>query len=321
MQDLIIVGAGPSGLACAIAARDAGLTSTVVEQGGIADAIRRFPVNMTFFSTPELLEVGGIPFPTTSVRPSRQEVLEYYRRAAAASQLDLRLHTRVLSISPAAAGFQVETGRGAMAARNVVVATGYFDHTNRLVVPGEDLPHVSHYYDEPFAYAGCRVAVIGGRNSAVEVALDLFRHDADVTLIHRRPELGQSVKYWVRPDIENRIAAGAIQAYFGHRVIEIRESDLDIVDAGGRTTTVPADFVFAMIGYRPDEALLRGAGVELDDDLIPAFDPVTFETNVPGLYIAGSVACGCRTWDIFIENGREHGKAVVAAVRSRSGTA
>lgn len=314
MFDVVIIGAGPTGLACGIEAAKAGLSYVIVEKGGITDAIRRFPVDMTFFSTPELLELDGIPFPSIHVRPSRSEVLQYYRRVVEHRALHCVLHTRVAGVQRGDEGFTIALHTGASyKARCVVLATGYFDNTNMLGVAGEELPHVHHYYDEPFAYAHTRVAVIGGRNSAVEVALDLYRHGAEVTLIHRRETLGNSVKYWVRPDIENRIRNGNIRALFSTEVTEIEPGTMRVYNTVEQThTTLDADFVFAMIGHRPDEQLLRAAGVELHPrTLVPTHNADNFETNVPGLYIAGSVACGCETWNIFIENGREHAAPIV----------
>lgn len=314
MFDVVIVGAGPTGLACGIEAAKAGLSYLIIEKGGITDAIRRFPVDMTFFSTPELLELDGIPFSTTRVRPARSEVLQYYRRVVEHRGLQCALHTRVTGIRAGNGGFEVQLHTGTRyKARCVIVATGYFDYTNTLDIPGEELPHVAHYYNEPFAYAQTRVAVIGGRNSAVEVALDLYRHGADVTLIHRKPTVGDSVKYWVRPDIENRIANGEIKALFSTEVEEIEIGRVQVYNTAEKVrTTIDADFVFAMIGHRPDEQFLRSAGVELHPrTLVPVYNADNFETNIPGLYIAGSVACGCETWNIFIENGRAHALPII----------
>ena len=312
--DVVIIGGGPTGLACGIEAAKAGLSYLIVEKGSVTDAIRRFPVNMVFFSTPELLELDHIPFSTPNTRPTRVEVLQYYRRVVEHRGLSMSLYTEVAAVQREDREFVLVFRSGErIRARRVVIATGYFDHTNRLHVPGEDLPHVSHYYDEPFRYSHTRVAVIGGRNSAVEAALDLYRHGAQVRLIHRKPSLGDSVKYWVKPDMENRIRNREVQAFFSTVVEEILPSSIRIrhIDTG-EVSSLDADFVLAMIGHRPNEALLRGAGVELHPQtLIPTYDPATFETNVEGLYVAGSVACGCETWNIFIENGRAHAQPII----------
>ncbi len=311
--DLIIIGAGPTGLACGIEAKKAGLSYLIIEQGGITDAIRRFPVNMTFFSTPELLELGDIPFTTPNVRPTRVEVLQYYRGISDYFELNLKLFTKVSEIKNQDKRFNLVTdSREEFTADKIIVATGYFDYTNRLGVKGEDLPHVSHFYTEPYAYSQTDVAVIGGRNSAVETALELYRHGARVTLIHRGSELG-AVKYWILPDIENRIKDGGITVYFDSVVEEIATGSLVVRDKkDNKRTTLPIDFVFPLIGYRPNEPLLRSGGIALDSKtVIPEYNKTTFETNVRGLYIAGSVACGCETWNIFIENGRAHAKPII----------
>ncbi|TAE33687.1 MAG: YpdA family putative bacillithiol disulfide reductase [Candidatus Kapaibacterium sp.] len=343
--DILIIGAGPTGLACAIEAQKAHCSYLVLEKGSITETIRRYPANMTFFSTPDLLSLDNIPFSSVNVRPTRREALQYYRGVAEAQKLNLRLHTRVCGIRKEVQGnssgnisgnvsgnsneyiFCIETRRETSSnissdaplekifARRVIIATGYFDFTNRLGILGEDLPHVSHYYDEPYRYTMQDVVVVGGRNSAVEAALELWRHGARVTLVHRGEELSTSVKYWVRPDIDNRIKNGEIRALFSTQLTEIRTNTaLAKNSATGETTTLPADFIFPLIGYRPDEHLLRGAGVHLNEILIPEYNAETFETNVQGLYIAGSVACGCQTWTIFIENGRNHARPVVADI-------
>ncbi|MFY8000112.1 MAG: YpdA family putative bacillithiol disulfide reductase [Candidatus Kapaibacteriota bacterium] len=317
MYDVLIIGAGPTGLACAIEAQKAGLSYYVIEKGGITDAIRRFPVNMTFFSTPELLTLDGLPFTTTNVRPTRSEALQYYRGVVGYHQLNLLLHTTVRAIQKQNDVFLVDTTRTKLAARRVIVATGYYDATNRLNVEGEDLPHVSHYYDEPYRYALSDVVIIGGRNSSVEAALELWRHGARVTLVHRKEELGKAVKYWVRPDMENRIKNGEIAALFNTVVTRIEPEKIHLRNTQtGVESSLRAMFVFPLIGYRPDESLLRSAGVTIAGNLIPQFHPETFETNVAGLYVAGSVMCGCETWSIFIENGRAHAKPIITHIRA-----
>lgn len=318
--DVLIVGGGPTGLACGIEAQKAGLRYIIIEKGGIVDTIRRFPTLMTFFSTPELLELDDIPFITGSVRPTRAEALHYYRRVAQYRELNMRLHTQVAAIRKRNDIFNIETHTSeTLIADNVIIATGYFDNANRLEAEGATLPHVKYYYDEPYLYAGSDVVVIGGRNSAVQTALELYRHGARVTLVHRGDALGDSVKYWIRQDIENRIASGEIAAYFNFEARTIHCDRIEIRhNVNGESISLPAQFVFALIGYRPDETLLRNAGIQLTEDtLIPSFDPATFETNVKRLYVAGSVSGGCETWKIFIENGRMHAKPIITDIMQR----
>jgi thioredoxin reductase (NADPH) len=309
--DLLIVGAGPTGLACAIEAGKAGLTAVVVEKGCLVNSIFHYPVNMVFFTTSELLEIGGIPFTTALSKPTRLEALEYYRKVALHYRLEVRQYERVERVERREGGFEVRSSHGAYRAGAVVIATGYYDLPNRMEIPGEDLPHVFHYFREAHAFAGQRVAVIGGKNFAAETALDLYRHGAKVTLIHRQAGLGASIKYWVRPDIENRIKAGEIAARFSTRVLEIRPGALRLESAVGEEE-MGVDFVFALTGYHPDFEFLRAAGVELDAEMRPRCDPATYETNVPGLYLGGVVVAGRHTSEIFIENGRFHGQVIVA---------
>ncbi len=316
MTDLLVIGARPSGLACALEAHRQGISAIVLDKGGIADAIRRFPTNLVWFSTPELLEIGDVPFLISTVRPTRVDTLNYYIRVVRQCDLDVRTGEEVVAVEKRDGKvFVVRTAPGAVyEARCVVIATGYFDHPARLDVAGEELPHVRHYYDEPFRYAGCDVAVIGGRNSAVEAALDLYRHGARVTLIHRGPALSPGVKYWILPDIENRIKAGQITALFGTTVKAIDRHNI-CVDTAGAERSIRANFVIVQIGYAPDAALLRGIGIDVDSEtLAPACDPGSFETNIPGLFVAGSVVAGKNTNRIFVENGRQHGKPIVDAV-------
>jgi len=318
--DLLIVGAGPTGLACAIEARKAGLRAVVVEKGCIVNSIFHYPRNMVFFTTSELLEIGGLPFPTAQAKPSRAEALEYYRRAAASFDLDIRQYERIESITPRHPGFDVRSSKGRYGAGAVVIATGYYDLPNLMGIAGEDLPHVFHYFQEAHAFAGLEVAIIGGKNFAAETALDLYRHGARVTIVHRQAELGKSIKYWVRPDIENRIKAGEIQARFNARVLEILPGRLRLATPGGEAD-LKADFVFALTGYHPDFEFLRAAGVALDEDMRPACDPATYETNVPDLYLGGVVVAGRNTSEIFIENGRFHGQVIVANLLAKRSAA
>jgi thioredoxin reductase (NADPH) len=322
VRDLIVVGAGPSGLATAIAARQAGLDHQILEKGALVNSIFHFPRNMVFFTTPELLEIGGLPFVTPYEKPTQWEALRYYRRVTDAFDLEVALGEEVLSVAPRNGAFRVTTRSGQREgiheARNVAVATGYYDHPNRLGIPGEDLPHVSHYYDEPHPHYRKHVVVVGGKNSAAIAALELHRAGATVTLVHRRPELGSSIKYWIKPDIDNRVQEGSIAGRFGSRVVEIRAQTV-VVETAGALEEIRADAVFLMTGYTPDVRLLRQAGVRIDETILrPDHDPETFETNVPGLFIAGALVSGRETSRIFIENGRFHGEAIVKRIVARS---
>jgi thioredoxin reductase (NADPH) len=322
VRDVLIVGAGPSGLATAIAAKQQGLNYAIVEKGVLVDAILNFPTHMVFFTTPELLEIGGLPLVTPYDKPTRLEALRYYRRVVETYGLQIAFHERVVEIEREDGRFVVTAqdasgGRRVREARAVVLAIGYYDHPNYLGVPGEELPHVSHYYTEAHPYFRQRVVIVGGKNSAAETALELFRAGALVTLVHRQATLGDSIKYWVRPDIENRITEGSVAARFETRVVEITASGVTVESAGGREH-IPADAVFLLTGYRPDVDLMRRAGIQCDEEtLAPALDPETFETNVPNLFIAGGAIAGRNTGSIFIENGRFHGERVIAALAAR----
>lgn len=314
--DVVIVGAGPTGLACAIAAKEHGLTHLVLEKGCLVNSIFGFPTNMTFFSTPELLEIGNVPMIVRDEKPKRIDALQYYRRVAQLHQLNIHLYERVETTRRHADGFTIDTHRGcSYHSRFVVFATGYYDNPNFLRVPGEKLPKVSHYYTEAHPYYAQKVAVIGGQNSAVEAALELYRVGAEVTLVHRGPELGRGVKYWIRPDVENRIREGAIRALFNSRVVEIKEDRIVVLVEGRRREELANDFVFALTGYHLDTALLQGAGVEFQaDGQTPIHDPETLETNVPGLFIAGVLTAGPDANRVFIENSRHHGNLIMRAI-------
>ena len=312
-MDIVIIGAGPSGLACAIEAKKHGLSSLTIDQGSVADAIRRFPINMTFFSTPELLEIGGIPFLSSGFRPTRVECVRYYQMVAKHLDLPLKQQTLVIGLRKVTEGFEVSTKDGSFLARNVALATGYFDTPNRFEISGSDLPKVQRYYTEPYSYVGRDVAVVGGKNSAVETALDLFRAGARVTLIHRGAKLSDGVKYWILPDIENRIKAGEVRGLFETTVRNIKPES--IVLEGQHNEELPNDAVFVMIGYQPDTGLLKQLGVNIDESsLAPIHDSLTMQTNIAGVYVAGSLAAGKYNNKIFIENGRMHGKMIVESV-------
>ncbi len=323
VRDVIIIGAGPTGLACAIEAETQGLNYLVIEKGCIVNSIKNFPLQMTFFTTPELLEIGGMPFVTPYQKPTRLEALKYYRRVTDTYGLKLHLYETVLSVEGSDGNFQVKTETRDRKscnyrARKIVLATGYYDIPNSLNVPGENLPKVTHYYREAHPYYGMKVAVIGGKNSAAVAALDLYRAGARVTLIHRGSKLSQSIKYWIKPDIENRIKAKEIKALFNTTVVEIAQRWVLLRRLSGETWSVDNDFVFAMTGYRPDLEFFKSVGIRLSpEERRPLIDKDTYESNVPGVYLAGVVVAGMITNEVFIENGRFHGKVVVDHIAER----
>jgi thioredoxin reductase (NADPH) len=324
--DVLIVGAGPAGLAAAIAAQREGLSHLILDKGGLVDGIYRFPRNMVFFTTPELLEIGGLPFVTPFEKPTRMEALRYYRRVADTFRLSIAFDEEVVAVRSAGSGqgasFELgirtrDGGTRTRRARAVVLATGYYDQPNLLGVAGEDLPHVSHYYSEPHPYYRRPVVVVGGKNSAAEAALDLYRAGARVTLVHREAALGDSIKYWVKPDIENRIAEGSIPAMFETSVRRITPVSVHVTGPEGEAE-VPADGVFLLTGYHPDWALLERAGVVIDPaGPVARYDPETFETDVPGLFLAGGVVSGRTAAPVFIENGRAHGERIARVLKDR----
>jgi bacillithiol disulfide reductase len=322
--DVVIVGAGPSGLATAIAAHEAGLAYEVVEKGVLVNSIFNFPRHMTFFTTADLLEIGGLPFVSPYEKPTQMEGLKYYRRVTETYGLRVALGEEILDVAKAGRKFVVKSrsahGARTRSARNLVLATGYYDWPNLLGVPGEDLPHVSHYYTEPHPFFQRDVVVVGGKNSAAIAALELYRAGARVTLVHRAAALSGSVKYWIKPDIDNRIKEKAIAARFAARVMEIKPGSVIIQSVWG-PEELPADQVFLLTGYYPDTRLLEAVGVRVDrETLVPDHHPQTMETNVKGVYLAGAVASGRHTSRIFIENGKFHGQAIVKAIADRPRT-
>lgn len=320
LYDVLIVGAGPCGLAAGIEAAKAGLSHLILEKGSITESIRRYPKRMRFFSTAENIEIGGIPFPISEVKANRSEALQYYRKVAGYYHLNFKLFTEVAQVVKQGDIFEVQTvGGESYQARKVIIATGYFDFPRRLGIPGENLPHVSPYYDEPFQYSFSKVVIIGAANSAVEAALEMYRHDVDVTIVHRGEDFRPTVKYWLVPDVKNRVKEGKIKTKF-NSLIKAIEPKRILVDnlLTGEEEWIEADFVFMLIGYIPDGALLRRCGIELrESTMIPVFDPETFETNIPGLYLCGTVIAGIHTEKVFIENGRDHAVAIIDHIAGR----
>ena len=322
--DLAVIGAGPCGIAVGVAAREAGVSCVLFDKGSVTSTLIGYPTHMTFFSTAERLEVGGIPFISISPKPTRMEALKYYRRVVQHFALDVRQYEDVLAVTGERGAFEIETARvngerSTYTARNVAIATGYYDTPCLLGVDGEALPKVSHYYHEGYPYFQQDCVVIGGSNSAADVALDLFRAGARVTLVHFLEKLDPNVKPWVLPDVMNRIESGEIATRWRTRVEEFRpRSVLLRNEETGAVEELPNDWVFAMTGYKPDPRILRSLGARFDEDTgIPSFDPATMESNVPGVYIAGVIAAGNNANKIFIENGREHGGRIVASITGR----
>jgi thioredoxin reductase (NADPH) len=320
--DALVIGAGPTGLACGIELQRRGVKAAIVEKGCVVNSIYHYPTHMTFFTTPELLEIGDIPMTSLNDKPNRTEALKYYRRVADHYRLDIRQYERVDRIAGEDNGFQVSTTNRlgcphAYAARKLVLATGYYDLPNRLHAPGEELPKVMHYYKEAHPYYNHDVAVVGGKNSAAIAALELLWTGARVTLIHRGPGISDSVKYWIKPNIENRIKSGEIRAYFQSRVVEILPDSLRVATPQGEVS-LRNDFVFALIGYRPDLEFLNAAGITIDPSTLrPRSDPRTLESETPGIYLAGVIVAGMHTNEIFIENGRHHGRMIAESISSK----
>jgi thioredoxin reductase (NADPH) len=320
--DVLVIGAGPTGLASAIEAQRAGFSAVLLDKGCLVNSLFHYPANMVFFTTPELLEIGDIPFSSANQKPNRHEALEYYRNVTQHYRLNVRQYQLVTQIAGKDGAFHIHTmDRNAKphdySAKKIVVATGFYDLPNYLGIEGEDLPKVMHYYTEPHPYFDTDVLIIGAKNSAAIAALELWRRGARVTLVHRGPEIHKNVKYWIKPDIENRIKNGEVKAYFNTTVKQILPESVHIATPEGEHT-LKNDFVFALTGYHPDFAFLQGLGIELKGpEKRPVCDPQTFESNVPGIYLAGVIVAGSRTSEIFIENGRFHGGRIAADLKAK----
>ncbi len=318
--DVLIIGAGPIGMACGIEASKRGLNYLIVEKGCLVNSIYHYPTNMTFFSTSEKIEIGDIPFVAHGPKPTRSEALEYYRRVKTSWNLNIHSYEKVLDVKPVAEHYEIHTSKSIYESAAVVVATGFYDLPNLLNIPGEELPKVKHYYDDAHPYVYHKVLVIGAANSSIDVALETWRKGAEVTLVHHGPEISHRVKYWVRPDIDNRLKEGSIKAYFNSKLVAIRETEVDIQTPEG-IITIENDFVLAMTGYHPDFSWLSHIGIDIaeDETRLPQRDEQTFETNLPNVYLAGTVCGGMNTNKWFIENSIEHAKVVMEEIVKGAG--
>ncbi len=313
--DIIIIGAGPIGLACGLHAKANGLRYLIIEKGCLVNSLFNYPVNMTFFSTAERLEIGNVPFMSRNPKPTRDEALEYYRKVAVSAGLNIHLFEEVERLERVDGLFALKTIKRTYKAKNIIVSTGFYGKPYMMNVKGEDLPKVTHYYDDPHFYAFQKVVVVGANNSAVDAALETWHKGAEVTMVIRGNEIGERVKYWIKPDIENRIKEGSIKTYFNSTVAEIREHEVDIQTPDG-LVTVANDKVIAMTGYKPDLAFLENMGIELSDDEVckPNYDEDTHETNIKGIYLAGVICGGMNTHSLFIENSRDHAEKIVTHI-------
>lgn len=317
MLDIFIIGGGPIGLTCGLAAQKAGLSFVIVEKGTLVNSLYNYPATMTFFSTSEKLEIGGVPFVTVHNKPTRNDALEYYRRVALSNNLSIHLFEEVTEVKPENGFYIITTTKATYQAKKVILSTGFYDIAVNLDIPGENLPKVKHYYQDPHYYTLQKVVVVGSSNSAIDVALETYRKGAEVTLVIRGSEVSSRVKYWVRPDIINRIKEGSIKAYFNSNLEAIRENEVDIQTPEG-LVTIPNDFVMAMTGYKPNFNFLKKLGIILSDDkFVPQYNPETMETNMPGLYLAGVVCGGLDTHLWFIENSRIHADMIINDIVGR----
>lgn len=316
--DIVIVGGGPIGIACGLEAKKNGLTYVILEKGPIVNSLYNYPANMQFFSSAEKLEIDEIPFISKEAKPRRSEALEYYRRIATSNKLHIKLFEKVTSVSKTTNEFVIISDKNTYTSKNIVIATGFYDIPNLLKVPGENLPKVSHYYKEPHFYAAQKLAIIGASNSSVDAALECYRKGAEVTLVIRGSEVGQRVKYWVRPDIINRIKEGSIKVFYNATVKEISEETITINTENG-VEIIPIDFVLALTGYKPNFTFLEQIGVEFskDEKKIPSYNQESMETNIKGVYLAGVICGGMETHKWFIENSRIHAKLIVAAILTK----
>ncbi|MGE6397781.1 YpdA family putative bacillithiol disulfide reductase [Chryseobacterium scophthalmum] len=315
--DILIIGAGPIGLNCALEAKKNNLNYLIIEKGTIVNSLYNYPLYMKFFSTAEKLEIAEIPFISATPKPGRQEALEYYQGIARQKNININLYEKVLKVSKSGNIFEIETSKSKYTAKNVIISTGFYDIPNLMNIPGENLEKVKHYYTEPYPYAKQKIVVIGSSNSSVDAALETYRKGAEVTMIIRNSEISENVKYWVKPDIENRITEGSIKAHFNTELIEIKEQSVIFKDKNGKIEEIENDFVLAMTGYLPDFNFLKNSGIDLQGECLnPVYDPETMETNIENLYLAGVVCGGKDTHLWFIENSRIHAEMIIRNILS-----
>lgn len=315
--DILIIGAGPIGLNCALEANKNNLNYLIIEKGTIVNSLYNYPLYMKFFSTADKLEIAEIPFISAAPKPGRQEALEYYQGIARQKNININLYEKVLKVSKTEKIFEIETSKSKYTAKNVIISTGFYDIPNLIKIPGEDLPKVKHYYTEPYPYAKQKIVVIGSSNSSVDAALETYRKGAEVTMVIRNSEISNNVKYWVKPDIENRITEGAIKAHFNSEIIEIKEKTVIFKDKEGKIQEIENDFVLAMTGYLPDFDFLKNSGIDLQGECLnPVYNPETMETNIENLYLAGVVCGGKDTHLWFIENSRIHAEMIIRNILS-----
>ncbi|MDN6280343.1 MAG: YpdA family putative bacillithiol disulfide reductase [Psychroflexus sp.] len=314
--DVLIIGGGPIGIACALEAKKKNLSYIIIEKGTLVNSLYNYPENMRFFSTSEKLELDRIPFISTNSKPSKQEALEYYRRVATSNQVHIKLFEKVEQTEKKAQHFEIKSSKDNYLAKNIVVATGFYDIPNKLNIEGEDLPKVTHYYKDPHYYATQDVVVVGASNSSVDAALEIYRKGGNVTMIVRGEDIGERVKYWVRPDVVNRINEGSIKAYFDSEIVKIEKAKLHFRDKNNTIQSIPNDFVLALTGYQPNFSFIQKMGVKLSDDHLkkPIYNPQTMETNIEGIYLAGVICGGLETHKWFIENSRIHAKIIMNAL-------
>lgn len=314
--DVLIVGAGPIGIACALEAQKKQLSYLVIEKGPLVNSLYHYPTNMQFFSSSEKLEIDEIPFISNNAKPFKAEALEYYRRIASSHKLNINLFEKVEHVEKEKSTYKVVTSKRSYTTKNLIIATGFYDIPNYISVPGEDLPKVFHYYKDPHYFSGQKTMVVGASNSAVDAALEIYRKGGEVTMIVRRKNIGERVKYWVKPDVENRIEEGSIKAYFNTEIENIRETQVDIINKNGEKTTLENDFVISLTGYRPNFEFLQSLGINFSKDKrkIPEYNPQTMESNQKGIYLAGVICGGTETHKWFIENSRIHAKLIMEAI-------